>query len=306
MQRRGPFMHSGVTSRGLARWTLIAALPACLGAVWRAGWPAALVLISSMTAAWLADALAKRRVAPHEATLLTGVSLALMMPRGAPWWLGAVGGVLAVLVAKHSFGGQRRNVFNPSAFARIILMVALPAYFLAPAAADAVTGATPLAKEFGASQRSLTELLGGDSFGSLAQAWPLAVIAGGLFLVALRVSDWRVPLAYLTSVALCAALLPAGPRVTGHAPWLAQDVATHVFAGGTLLAAFFLLTDPVTSPVTRQSRILFAALAGAFTMVVRFYTPYPDGAALAVVAANATAPFLDRWADRSALARVSP
>lgn len=298
--RRGPFLHSGVSSRDLARWTVLAALPACAGAVWSAGWPAALLLGSSIAAAWLMDALAKRRVAPHEATLLTGISFALMMPRGAPWWLAAAGGALAVLVAKHGFGGQRRNLFNPSAFARVALMVALPAYFLAPAATDGISGATPLAKEFGATQLSLAELLRGDSFGSLAQAWPMAVAAGGLLLVALRVADWRVPLAYLTSVALCATLLPVGPRVSGHAPWLAHDVATHLLAGGTLLAAFFLLTDPVTSPISRRGRIAFAALAGLVTIVVRFYTPYPDGAALAVLAANAAAPALDRWPARVA------
>lgn len=297
--RRGPFLHSGASSRQLARWTVIAALPACAGAVWRAGWPAAWLILASIAAAWLADAMAKRRVAPHEATLLTGISLALMMPRGAPWWLAALGGALAVLAAKHGFGGQRRNLFNPSAFARVALMLALPSFFLAPEALDGFTGATPLAKEFSAAPRSLLELARGDSYGALAQAWPLAVAVGGLLLVALRVADWRVPLAYLASVALCATLLPAGPRMTGHAPWLAHDVAAHLLAGGTLLAAFFLLTDPVTSPISRRGRIVFAALAGVVTMVIRFYTPYPDGAALAVLAANAAVPALDRLPARA-------
>ncbi len=252
---------------------------------------------AAVTAAWLTDAVLKRRIAVHEATLVTGLSLAMMMPRGSPWWLGAAGGVLAIGLAKHAFGGHRRNIFNPSAFARVALMVVLPSYFLAPEwALDGVSGATPLAKESGAIQWTLTDLARGDVFGALAQIMPAAVGLGGLLLMVMKISDWRVPLVYLGTIGLCVLLLPSGSRQLGHTPWLSQDLGTHLLGGGTLFAASFLLTDPVTSPVTHSGRIWFAITAGIITMLVRFYTPYPDGAAISVLVANLTVPGFDRLA----------
>lgn len=304
--RRGPFLHSGASATRLALWTLCAMAPALAAAVWRAGAPAAALIAACTASAWAADALLKRRVALHPATLVTGCALVLTMPRSAPWWLGALGGVLAVAIAKHAFGARRRNLFNPAAFARAALMLVLPAYFFAPAwTLDGVSGATALAKEAASTPWNPLDLALGAGGLTLAQAAPWAVAAGGLLLLVLRVSEWRAPLVYLGTIALAALLLPSGGRQMGHAPWLAGDALTHLLAGGTLFTAFFLLTDPVTSPVSRSGRIAAAALAGVVTMAIRFYTPYPDGAIFAVLAANLAAPALDRVVQRRAASALA-
>jgi electron transport complex protein RnfD len=302
---RGPFMHSGASAPRLAAWTLVAMAPALAMAAWRAGAGALATIAACAASAWIVDALLKRRLALHVATLVTGCALALTLPQGAPWWIGALGGLVAVAIAKHAFGGRRRNPLNPAAFARATLMLVLPAHFLAPEwSLDGVSGATALAKEAASNPWQPLDLLLGEGGSTLAQAAPWTVVLGGLFLLALRVSDWRTPLTYLGAVALAAMLLPAGARQQGHAPWLAGDALTHLLAGGTIFTAFFLLTDPVTSPATRAGRTAAAALAGAVTVLIRFYTPYPDGAIFAVLAANLATPALDRLVQRRTAARL--
>ena len=110
----------------------------------------------------------------------------------------------------------------------------------------------------------------------------------------LRAIDWRIPLTYLAVVAFLALVLPASSRIEGHAPWLLGNPLLHLVGGGSLMVAFFMLTDPVTAPFSPDGRIVFAIVAGLYTMLVRFYTPYPDCAALAVLLANATVPLIDR------------
>jgi electron transport complex protein RnfD len=138
------------------------------------------------------------------------------------------------------------------------------------------------------------DLLLGTGSVTLGDAMPVAVLVGGLALIALRTIDWQVPLCYLGAISLLALVLPPGERIVGHAPWLAGNPMAHLLSGSTLFCAFFMLTDPVTAPFTRPGRLVFCALAAVYTMVVRYYTPYPDGVAFAVLLANATVPFIDR------------
>lgn len=303
----GPFLHSGRTSRDQLRWTGAALLP--LGVLAGARFPAETIgtLLSASAAACLTDA-ALRRGRPHlEGALVTGLILACMLPLGSSWWLAALGGGLAVGIGKHAFGGRRRNPFNPAALSRAFLMALLPARLLSPGGQlDGLTAATPLAREAGATSLSPGALLFGPHPGTLAEVAPLAVLLGGLLLIFLRVIDWRVPLTYLSTVCFLSLVLPGGARLAGHAPWLVGQPAVHLLAGGTLLTAFFLLTDPVTSPLRPGGRIVFAAVAGAFTMFVRLHTPYPDGAALAVLVANALVKRIDRtllWTTSPSTAR---
>ncbi|MCA9675368.1 MAG: RnfABCDGE type electron transport complex subunit D, partial [Myxococcales bacterium] len=241
------------------------------------------------------EATLKHRSVADGSAVVTGAIVALLLPADAPPWLAAIAGALAIGLGKAPWGGLGKNPFNPAALSRAVLMVALPAHFFAPAWRwDAVTAASPLSKEIGATAPSWTALVVGDAPGCLGQAAPWAVVAGGLLLVALRTIDWRVPLAYLSAIAAIALVLPGGARVTGHAPWLVGDPMLHLFGGGTLVAAFFLLTDPATAPMSQGGRIAFAWIAAIATMAIRNFTPYPDGAALAVLLANACAPWLDR------------
>lgn len=300
----GPVIHSGRTTRVLMAQVLIALSPAVIAAVVRGGAPAAASIAAALAVAWGAQSLFLRRAALHESALVTGAILALTLPATAPWWLAPLGSAIAVAFGKHVGGGAGNSLFNSAALARAVLMGLAPGILFAPRwpAPDGVTAASPLAKEIDSVATPIRDLLLGNHPGSLAEAAPLAVLAGGLFLVAVRAIDARVPLVYLATVSLFALFLPAGDRVSGHAPWLAHNSLLHIASGGALFTGFFMLTDPVTAPFTPRGRMLFAALAGAATMLARLYTPYPDTAALAVLLANACVPAIDaRTIPREAL-----
>ncbi len=292
---RGPFLHSGQRTAAIMRQVLLALTPVTVAAIWRHGAGAALLVLASLTAAVTVEAVLARASVSDGSAAVTGVIFALLLPAAAPVWLAALGGALAVGVGKHAFGGLGKNPFNPAALARVVLMGLVPGYFFAPAWAwDGVTQASPLSKAAGALLPSASALLAGDAPGALAQAAPWAVLLGGLVLLVLRSADWRVPLAYLAGVTLLSLVLPPGDRMAGHAPWLVGNPLPHLLAGGTLLTAFFLLTDPVTAPFSPAGKLVFAAVAALVTVATRLYTPYPDGAALAVLCANASAPLIDR------------
>jgi len=141
-------------------------------------------------------------------------------------------------------------------------------------------------------------LFSGGYTGTLGESMPLALIAGALMLLYWRLIDWRVPLYFFSGIAFLALILPASARMEGHAPWLAGHPLAHLFGGGTLLAGIFMLTDPVTSPMTSRGRIIFSLLAALYTMLVRYYTIYSDGVILAVLFANASVPLIDRVRSR--------
>ena len=152
-----------------------------------------------------------------------------------------------------------------------------------------------LSKEMGATMPSLDALLLSPGPGSLSEAMPVAVILGGVILLVYKIIDWRVPLFYLATIALLSLLLPGSEKMTGHAAYLLGNPLLHIVAGGSLLTSFFLLTDPVSSPFTSNGRVVFSIIAGVFTMIIRYYTPYPDGAAFGVLLANAFVPTIDKY-----------
>ena len=291
----GPSIHSGQTNRKIMVMVLVSLSPILLGAILRYGTSAASVIAASFAGAWIAEWVFDRKQALDGSALVTGGIFALVLPPTFPWWLAFIGGAFAIGFGKTVFGGLGHNLFNPAALSRVVLMGILPSYFFATAwNLDGVTMASPLAKESGAIGTTILELLGGGTAGSIGQAVPHAVLAGGLLLVFLRAVDWRIPLTYLATISFLALVLPGSLRIEGHAPWLLGNPLLHLLSGGSLVAAFFMLTDPVTAPFTPKGRVAFAIIAGIGTMLVRYYTPYPDGAAMAVLLANATVPLIDR------------
>ncbi|MDP6435999.1 MAG: RnfABCDGE type electron transport complex subunit D [Gammaproteobacteria bacterium] len=292
----GPIIHSGKTNRMMMVLVLVSLTPVLIAAVMRYGFAAVLVILSSLAGAWLTELVLDRRQAFDGSAFVTGVSFALLLPVTAPWWLALLGGMLATGLGKHAFGGLGCNLFNPSALSRVILMGLIPgAWFVSTAVTiDGVTTASPLARESGLLAPTISELLSGSIPGTFGQVAPLAVLAGGLLLVILRTIDWRIPLTFLATVAFLALILPPGIRIEGHAPWLLGNPLLHLVGGGTLLAAFYMLSDPVTAPFAPAGRIIFAVVAALAMMLIRFYTPYPDGAALAILLANASVPLIDR------------
>ena len=304
-------------------WVLLALLPAAFIHVWLFG--AGLIvnaLIATFTAT-LAEALCLRArgraVAPalnDLSAVLCAVLLAFCLPPLTPWWVTVTAATFAIVVGKQAYGGLGRNLFNPAMVGYAVALVSFPeAMTRWPAPGgdvlsigqslsaiatgmpgdlgwDAVTMATPLDQlriELG-QMRMLSEIMSGDMAGR--QSWWLfqaAVVLGGLGLMGLKIVRWQLPIALLVGVVVTATLL----RIVDADAY--ASAAFHLGAGSAVLAAFFIVTDPVTAATSPRGRLIFGFSTGMLAVIIRTYGAYPDGMAFAVLLMNATVPLIDRW-----------
>lgn len=329
----GPFTHSARSVPATMGWVILALLPATLFGLWHYGWPAIFLFLVTIIAAIVAEALslkiAAKPIKPallDGSALLTGWLLALTLPPWAPWWIGVVGSLLAIVIAKQLFGGIGQNLFNPAMVARVALLISFPlemTQFYAPMPLfspsapgfleglqitffgvghyDAVSSATTLGylktelgREIPLSQAesgvaSISSMAWGDSAGSLGEGSALLLLLGGGWLLYKKVISWHIPVAMLLTILILAALF--------H--WIDSERYVgplyHLLSAATMLGAFFIATDLVTSPVTRTGQILFGAGCGLLTFVIRTWAGYPEGVAFAVLLMNGATPLIDHY-----------
>jgi len=301
-----PHVVSGRTVWRVMVHVLVALLPVTAVLVYLNG-PRPLQLLAVGTgAALLCEAFALRLRGLDAASALrdgsavvTAVLLALSVPPSLPVWLLAFGIAVAVLIAKHAYGGLGQNPFNPAMVGYAVLLVSFPVDMTrwpAPDAGwDALTGATALdALRTGLrSGYTMQEVRAGAEFGRIGAAggeWVnLAALAGGVYLLALRVIRWHIPLGMLAGLAV--------PAAVAHAldPGAHAGAVFHLASGATMLGAFFIATDPVSAATSLRGRLLFGAGAGLLTWVIRSFGSYPDGVAFAVLLMNLCVPLLDRF-----------
>lgn len=266
-----------------------------------------------------------RRFLTDGTAIITAVLIALCLPPLAPWWLVVSGTAFAILLAKHLFGGVGANPFNPAMVGYAVLLVSFPAQltqWLPPQIAglqtvhlgfgdvlrtilsgelparltwDAVTSPTPLAtmRTQLALGQTMQEVRANPVFGMLGgRGWDwinLATLAGGVWLLAMRVIRWQIPVALLAGLAIPAAILYAID------PGTYPGALFHVTGGAAMLGAFFIATDPVSAAASDRGRLVYGAGIGAITYVIRTWGGYPDGIAFAVLLMNAAVPLIDRY-----------
>ena len=314
------------------RRVLYALLPATLAYVWFFGWGILVNAALAIAAALAAEALALRATDRpvrqgllDASALVTAVLLAFAIPPLAPWWLPALGAILAIVLAKHLYGGLGYNPFNPAMVGYVVLLVSFPAemtqwippqleafdyprlpvwasldYALTGAlpaglGIDALTQATPLdrVREGLGRMQTLQEIQVGPLFGTVGGSgweWINGFIGlGGLYLIYRGVIRWHIPVALIGTLGAFALLLHA------FDPGRFPSAGFHVFSGATLLGAFFIATDPVSAATTDRGRLFYGAGIGLLTYTIRTWGGYPDGIAFAVLLMNATVPLIDRY-----------
>ncbi len=225
--------------------------------------------------------------------LLSGLLLALILPPTLPLWSAALGAVFAIIVGKQIFGGLGYNIFNPALIGRAFLAATFPVLmttWVKPFSLAAITTATPLGlMKFQSQSTSLIKLFYGYVGGSLGETSALALLIGGVYLLIRRYIDWRTPLSYLGTVALLSEIFYLiSPH--GHGTPLFS-----LLAGGLVLGAFFMATDPVTTPVNKLGRWIFGLGAGVVVVVIRNWGGYPEGVMFSILLMNAFTPLLDRY-----------
>jgi len=309
---------------------LAALLPAVAACVWYYG-PAVLAQVALASAAALgSEALMLRLrrvpVAPFlgdGSALVTAWLIALSFPPLAPWWLTVSATAFAIVFAKQLYGGLGNNPFNPAMVAYAVAIISFPlqmTHWSAPAGLaqaplgfadqlrhifggglpagltlDAVTLATPLDTlktqlHLGQTVDQALQLpVFGNVGGVGGEVVALAYLAGGLYLWQQRIITWHIPVAFLGAIALLAGALHAADAARHATPWL------HLAGGASMIGAFFILTDPVSSPSTPRGKLIYAGGAGALTYVIRVFGGYPDGVAFATLLMNAAAPLIELY-----------
>lgn len=311
----GPHSHSGLSTRQVMLTVMLALLPATLFALALFGGAAMATFAACCSGALAAELLGclLRRQPLHQtldgSALLTGWLLALSLPPSCPPLIAAIGGAFGVLLAKQVYGGLGHNLFNPAMAARVMLLVSFPvamtqwpapdsafAHWLLSEApylsVDGISGATPLAHDAAIASAPATSqwpLLFGVHGGSLGETSALLLGLGGLWLVVRRQIPADLPMAVLLG-----ALLPAA---IAHllAPADYPSPLFELASGGLMLCAFFISTDPVTSPVTSKGRWIYGLGTGLLIWLIRRYGNTPEGVAFAVLLMNALTPLIDHW-----------
>jgi electron transport complex protein RnfD len=290
----------GMTTRRMMADVLIALSPVVFAALFYFRWPAAEQLLICTAACLGAEALFTRmRGRPLSlrdlSAVVTGLILGLSLPATAPWYVGFLGAVIAVGIGKTVFGGLGMNMFNPAMVGRAFVMIAFAGELAASGYVDPAGGvdimsqATPLtAFQQSGAGTALWPLFWGNTNGSLGETSALACLLGGLYLCLRRTASWEIPAGVLAGAALVGGL---ANLVNPGSPW---TVLHHLLAGSLLFGAFFIATDPVTSPLTPGGKWVFGIGIGILLMVLRLFSGYPEGVMFAVLLMNAVTPLINR------------
>ena len=301
-----PFGRDPLDVKRYMSLVILALAPSFIASVYFFGWRVLAMLVVSYVAGGALEVLfaVVRKEEINEGFLVTGFIFPLILPPGLPLWMVAVGVLFGVLIGKEVFGGTGRNLFNPALVGRVFLAMGYPAAmgmrWIEPLpgiwgrlgasfmlrAPEAVTSATPLAQAKGGTIVPWFDLLVGRTLGSAGETSAVAILLGGLFLLVVGIASWRTVLAFLASFALLAAVLNVA--VPGAAPaWF------HLLSGGALFGAFFMATDPVSSPVTASAKWAYGALIGAVTILIRSFSGFVEGIMFAILMGNIFAPLFD-------------
>ena len=292
---------------------VIALLPALLVSFLFYGWSELLVIavsaVSCVGLEWLIARFVMKRpeLFSGSSALVTGLLLAMNLPTTSPWWMIVVGAVVAIGIAKMSFGGLGQNIFNPAITARVFLLISFPVQmtnWAMPAsgfiAADAVSGATPLGiiKEGIKSGLPIPEILETNGMsavsilrdigGSGGEISAVALLVGFVYLLIRKVVKPWIPLSIICTIALISLIFH------GIDPDRFTGVAFNLVTGGVLLGAFFMATDYVTSPVSNWGGVVFGVGIGLIVMMIRYFGSYPEGMSFAILIMNCFVPLINR------------
>ena len=261
-----PHIRSKVTTSNIMLMVIIALLPATAFGVYNFGLSALLVVVITTAAAVLTE-YAYQKLMHRKVTIgdysaaLTGLLLALNLPAEAPWWMCVLGSVFAILVVKQVFGGLGQNFMNPALGARCFLLISFTGR-MTTFVYDGVSGATPLALLKAGEKVDVLDMFLGNIAGTIGETSVVALLIGGVFLVAMGIISLRIPLTYIITFSIMVI------AIGGHGFDLTY-LAAHLCGGGLMLGAWFMATDYVTSPITPKGQIVFGVCLGVLTAIFR-------------------------------------
>lgn len=297
-----PHIHSGSSISGVMYTFIIALLPAVVFGVYSYGIDSARVIsiavASAMAAEWIFQRLFRQAVTVMDGSaILTGLLLALILPPSVPWWLVGFASFFAIVVGKLIFGGSGGNPFNPVLLGWAAIRISWHDYINFDIAMINYDVKFPMEyplsvlKKVGASglaSFNIQDMILGNQIGGIGSVSVFLILIGGLFLLLRGVIPWRIPVFFLTGVALTSLLF-----------WLSDsgkyaDPLFHIVTGNVMIGAFFLSVDYSSSPVNRLAMVIFGLGCGFFTVLFRAWSIYPDGVVFGILIMNILNPLLDK------------
>ena len=301
-----PHIHAKDTTQSIMRDVLIALAPTAIASVvlfgWKALWIIAVCVCTSVVSELLFNLLCKKKQTVTDlSAVVTGLILALTLPAKTELWQCAVGAIFAIVVVKCLFGGIGCNFANPAATARVFLLLAFAtsvgggSLTLFQSTVDVVAGATPLEamKSGVAHPETLWNMLIGNRAGAIGESSILLLTLGGIYLIAKKVIHWQQPAVYIGATYLLALLITQNPLTALY----------HVLGGGLVIAAFFMITDYVTTPINKLGKIMFALGCALITVLIRFWGSYAEGVSFAIVIMNIISPYIEKWCTKKPLGK---
>lgn len=288
-----PHIHDAVSTQSIMRDVLIALVPALIASVLIFGFRSLILVVVCVASCVVFEYFTRRMLGRSNdvsdlSAAVTGMLLAFNLPVTLPLWMAVLGCFFAIVIVKQLFGGIGQNFANPAIAARIFMVLSFSLPMTSWVQVNAVSSATPLAQlalmRAGEAQTlpSYLSLFLGQRSGSLGETCALALIIGGIYLIARRVITPTIPLSFIGGVAVFALLLGEDPLI-------------HVLSGGCLLGAIFMATDYTTSPVTEKGKVIFGLGCAALTMIIRVFGSYPEGVSYAILLMNIMCPLIDKF-----------
>ncbi len=292
-----PHIRSKDTTSSIMMWVTIALLPASAFGVWNFGLSALIMLISTTAASVLTEyiyekLMHKKITIGDWSAVVTGLLLGLNMPASAPWWMGVIGGIFAILIVKQLFGGLGQNFMNPALGARCFLLISFTSQ-MTTFVYDGVSGPTPLAQLKAGEAVNSMDMLIGTIPGTIGETSVIAIIIGAIILILKGIIDLRIPGTYIVSFIIFIGIFGpfANPNVGFFDP---QYITAHLCGGGLMLGAWFMATDYVTSPITKKGQYVYGILLGVLTGLFRLFGGSAEGVSYAIIISNLIVPLIEK------------
>ncbi len=286
-----PHIRSKVTTNNIMLMVLIALLPSTIFGIYNFGIKALIVVLVTTVTAVLTEfvyekLMHKKITIGDYSAAVTGLLLGLNLPASAPWWMAALGSIFAVLVVKQLFGGLGQNFMNPALGARCFLLISFTGR-MTDFAVNSYTGATPLAQLKAGESVDTMKMLIGNISGTIGETSVIAIMIGAIFLLLIGVIDLRIPGTYIVTFVIFILLFG------GHG-FDPQFITAHLCGGGLMLGAWFMATDYVTSPITKNGQILYGICLGVFTGLFRLFGGSAEGVSYAIIISNLLVPLIEK------------
>lgn len=286
-----PHIRSKASTSSIMLAVVIALLPAAGFGIYNFGLDALILILVTVLSTVLTEyifekILGKKSTIGDYSAVVTGLLLALNLPSSAPWWIGVIGGIFAILVVKMLFGGLGQNFMNPALGARCFLLISFTS-IMTNFDCDAYTGATPLAALKNGEAVDIYNMVIGKTAGTIGETSMIAIIIGACFLILVGVIDLRIPGSYIVSFVIFITIFG------GHGLDY-SFISAHLAGGGLMLGAFFMATDYVTRPVTVKGQYVFGMLLGILTGIFRIFGASAEGVSYAIIIGNLLVPLIER------------